>query len=292
MESILETNLPDIPALKHGKVRDLYDLGDKLLIVATDRISAFDCILPTGIPGKGEILTKICEFWFNLTNSVASNHLITTKVSEFPTELRKYSDILDGHSMLVKKTKVIPVECVARGWLTGSGWKEYKAKGSVCGIKLPLGLLESSKLSEPIFTPTTKAHEGHDMPLTYAEVEKIVGKETAQFLKSKTLELYKFASEYALKKGVIIADTKFEFGQIDNEIILIDEIFTPDSSRFWAVSDYEPGRPQKSFDKQFVRDYLESLDWDKTPPAPELPPEIAQKTREKYLEAQQMLTRW
>ncbi len=291
MRTIVKTDLPDIPALKHGKVRDLYDLGDKLLIVATDRISAFDCILPTGIPEKGEILTKICEFWFNLTNSVASNHLITTEVSEFPAELRKYSDILAGRSMLVKKTKVIPVECVARGWLTGSGWKEYKDKGSVCGIELPLGLLESSKLSEPIFTPTTKAHEGHDMPLTYAEVEKIVGKETAQFLKSKSLELYKFASEYALKKGVIIADTKFEFGKIDNEIILIDEIFTPDSSRFWEVSDYEPGRPQKSFDKQFVRDYLENLDWDKTPPAPELPPEIAQKTREKYLEAQQMLTR-
>ena len=291
MKTIVKTDLPDIPALKHGKVRDLYDLGDKLLIVATDRISAFDCILPTGIPGKGEILTKICEFWFNLTNSVALNHLITTEFSEFPTELRKYSNILAGRSMLVKKTKVIPVECVVRGWLTGSGWKEYKAKGSVCGIELTQRLLESSKLSEPIFTPTTKAHEGHDMPLTYAEVEKIVGKETAQFLKSKSLELYKFASEYALKKGVIIADTKFEFGKIDDEIILIDEIFTPDSSRFWAVSDYEPGRPQKSFDKQFVRDYLESLDWDKTPPAPELPPEIIKKTREKYLEAYHMLTR-
>jgi len=291
MEAILKTDLPDILTFKHGKVRDLYDLGYKLLIVATDRISAFDCILPTGIPEKGKILTTLCEFWFDLTNSIIPNHLITTSISEFPLKLRKHSDILAGRSMLVKKTKVIPVECVVRGWLTGSGWKEYKAKGSVCRINLPSGLFESSKLSEPIFTPTTKAEQGHDMSLTYVEVENLVGNETAQFLKSKSLELYKFASEYALKKGVIIADTKFEFGKIDDEIILVDEIFTPDSSRFWAVSDYEPGRPQKSFDKQFVRDYLESLIWDKTPPAPELPPEIIKKTCEKYLEAYHMLTR-
>lgn len=286
MEPMIETKLTDISAFKQGKVRDLYDLGDKFLIVATDRISAFDCILPTGIPDKGEILTKICEFWFNLTNSIAPNHLITTKI---PPELKKYNDVLAGRSMLVKKTKVLPVECIVRGWLTGSGLKEYKANGSVCGVKLPQGLLNSSKLNEPIFTPTTKAEEGHDMPITYTELEKIVGNEAALFLKTKSLEIYKFASEYALKKGVIIADTKFEFGKIDNEIILIDEIFTPDSSRFWEVSNYEPGKSQKSFDKQFVRDYLEGLDWDKTPPAPELPLEITKKTREKYLEAQQML---
>ncbi len=288
MEPMIETKLTGSSIFKQGKVRDLYDLGDKFLIVATDRISAFDCILPTGIPEKGEILTKICEFWFKLTNSIAPNHLITT---EIPPELQKHSDILAGRSMLVKKTKVLPVECIVRGWLTGSGLKEYNAKGSVCGVQLPQGLLDSSKLNEPIFTPTTKAEEGHDMPITYTELENIVGKETALFLKTKSLEVYKFASEYALKKGVIIADTKFEFGKIDNEIILIDEIFTPDSSRFWEVSNYKPGKSQKSFDKQFVRDYLESLDWDKNPPAPELPLEITKKTREKYLEAYDMLTR-
>lgn len=289
MEAINEIKLQGIPIFKQGKVRELYDFDDKLLIIATDRISAFDCILPTGIPEKGEILTELCIFWFNFTKSIISNHLITTDVSEFPEEIRKYEKILERRSMLVKKTEVIPVECVVRGYLSGSGWQAYKENGSICGIKLPGGLLESSKLESPIFTPTTKAETGHDIPLTQSEFEKIVGKETAHFLKTKSIEIYKFASKYAEKHGIIIADTKFEFGKLDDEIILVDELLTPDSSRFWALEDYEPGRAQNSFDKQFVRDYLESLTWDKKPPTPSLSSEIISKTKEKYLEAKHRL---
>lgn len=288
--------LLNIPIFKCGKVRDLYDFGNELLIIATDRISAFDCVIPTEIPEKGKILTSLCEFWFNLTKHIIPNHLITTKVSQFPAMVRKYKNLILGRSMLVKKAAVLPVECVVRGWLAGSGWREYKEKGVVCGIRLPEGLVESSKLFEPIFTPTTKATTGHDIPLTQTEFEKILGNETAQFIKLKSIEIYKFASTYAEKCGIIIADTKFEFGKtylptgkIGDEIILVDELLTPDSSRFWSKADYEPGRAQKSFDKQFVRDYLESLGWNKTPPAPTLPPEIVKKTHDKYLEVQNRL---
>jgi phosphoribosylaminoimidazole-succinocarboxamide synthase len=289
MDMITETNCSGLPLFKKGKVRDVYDLGDKVIIVATDRVSAFDVVLPTPIPKKGKILTKICEFWFGLTEGVIENHLITTNVSDFPAEAQAYKKVLEGRSMLVKKAKILPVECIVRGWLAGSGWKEYKKQGSVCGVKLPEGLVKSSKLPRPIFTPTTKADKGHDMPLSYTELEGIVGKETAGFLRAKSFELYKLATEHAEKRGIIIADTKFEFGRLDDDIILVDEVFTPDSSRYWPISDYKPGRSQKSFDKQFVRDYLEETGWKKKPPAPELPADIAKKTSEKYLEAQKMI---
>lgn len=290
MSVIIETNFTDLKLFKKGKVRDVYEVENKLLIVATDRISAFDAVLPTPIPEKGQILTKICVFWFNLTKHIIENHFITDKVFEFPQAVQKYKEVLSGRSMMVKKVTPIPVECVVRGWLAGSGWKEYQENRTVCGIKLPEGLIEAAKLPQPIFTPTTKAHEGHDMPLTYSEVENIVGKEVAQFLELKSIELYKFATEYMEEKGVIVADTKFEFGITDDEIVLIDELFTPDSSRYWPLSDYKPGGAQKSFDKQFVRDYLEHIGWDKKPPAPELPPDVTRKTKEKYLEIEKILS--
>lgn len=284
------TRLGDVEFFKRGKVRDVYDLEDKLLIISTDRISCFDVVLPTSIPHKGEVLTKLSLFWFEFTKDIIPNHLLTANVDSFPNELLKYKETLRGRSMLVKKAKPIPVECVVRGYLSGSGWREYKETQSICGIKLPKGLEESDKLPEPIFTPATKETRGHDVNVTQEYVEKEISKEIAIKLKDVSITLYKKASRYAENKGIIIADTKFEFGFSGDEIILIDEVLTPDSSRFWPKDKYLPGKSQPSFDKQFVRDYLETLDWGKTPPAPELPEEIVLKTSEKYLQALKMIT--
>lgn len=284
------TRLDGINFFKRGKVREIYDLKDKFLMTATDRISCFDVVLPTEIPHKGEVLTKLSVFWFGFTKDIISNHFITDNVEIFPEELQKYKEILKGRSMLVKKAHPIPVECVVRGYLSGSGWKEYQETQSICGIKLPEGLRESDKLPQVIFTPTTKEDIGHDVNITQAYIEKMIGKDTAKRLKDISISLYKKAARYAESKGIIIADTKFEFGKVGNEIILIDEVLTPDSSRFWPKDEYEPGKPQPSFDKQFVRDYLETLNWDKTPPAPELPQDIVNKTTQKYLQALKMIT--
>jgi len=289
-QPLYSTDLVDLKLYKRGKVRDVYDLGDKLLIISTDRISCFDVVLPTCIPHKGRVLTELSLFWFKFTKEIVSNHLITAEIDEFPKGLLKYKDVLRDRSMLVKKSKPIPVECVVRGYLSGSGWKEYKENQSICGINLPAGLKESDKLPQSIFTPATKEETGHDINVDEAFIEEKIGRETATRLKELSLTLYKKASEYAENRGIIIADTKFEFGFYEDNIILIDEVLTPDSSRFWPKIDYEPGRPQPSFDKQFVRDYLETLDWDKTPPAPELPEEIVLKTTEKYLQALKMIT--
>lgn len=282
---LLTTELGDIKLFKRGKVRDLYDLEDKLLIVATDRISAFDVILPNGIPCKGKVLTALSEFWFNFTRDIVPNHLISTKIEVFPASLRKYENILKKRAMLVKKTRTIGAECVVRGYLAGSGWKEYKKKGSICGVELPPGLRESEKLPQPIFSPATKATSGHDVNITQSQLQELVGKEVSEELKTKSIALYKIAREYAKSKGIIIADTKFEFGMYKDKIILIDEVLTPDSSRFWPRKNYQVGKTQKSFDKQYLRDYLERLDWDKTYPAPSLPEEVIKKVSEKYLEA-------
>ena len=273
-----------------GKVRDIYDLGDRLLIVATDRISAFDVVMPNPIPDKGRILTQLSGFWFNLTKGIVPNHIVSTEVQDYPKECQPYQEMLKNRSMLVVKTDVLPVECVVRGYLSGSGWEEYRKTGKVCGIKLPKGLSESSKLKEPIFTPATKAEMGlHDENITFEKVEKIVGKVRAEKLRSLSLAVYKEARDFAEGRGIIIADTKMEFGLKNNELLLIDELLTPDSSRFWPKDGYQPGGSQKSFDKQFLRDYLLSLKWDKNPPAPQLPEEIVIKTREKYLEAYERL---
>lgn len=287
---LLSTDFKDLKLYKRGKVRDVYDLGDKLLIVSTDRISCFDVVLPSGIPDKGRVLTALSCFWFDFIKDITPHHLITSDINNYPEELQKYKTELLGRSMLVKKTEPFAVECVVRGYLSGSGWKEYRDKESVCGIKLPAGLLESDKLPEVLFTPSTKADTGHDLNVDQKYVEKTVGKDIAQKLKKTSIGIYKKASDYALTRGIIIADTKFEFGLYDNEIILIDEALTPDSSRFWPADQYARGKPQPSFDKQFVRDYLESLNWDKTPPAPRLPEEIIDKTAQKYLEAYKILT--
>ena len=269
-----------------GKVRDIYDLGDQLLIVATDRISAFDVVMPNPIPDKGRILTQLSKFWFDMTKGVVSNHVISMEVKDFPEACRPYEEILKDRSMFVVKTEVLPIECVVRGYLSGSGWEEYKKAGEVCGISLPKGLLESSKLEEPIFTPATKAEMGlHDENIPFEKVGEIIGKDLAKRLKSVSLAIYKKARDIAEQKGILIADTKMEFGIKDGKLILIDELLTPDSSRFWPTNGYRPGGSQKSFDKQFLRDYLLSIKWDKSPPAPQLPEEIIQKTREKYLEA-------
>jgi phosphoribosylaminoimidazole-succinocarboxamide synthase len=273
-----------------GKVRDIYDLGDRLLIVATDRISAFDVVMPNPIPDKGKILTQLSRFWFDLTEGIVPNHILSIKVEDYPKECQPYQEMLRDRSMLVVKTDVLPVECVVRGYLSGSGWEEYRKTGEVCGIKLPEGLSESSKLEEPIFTPATKAEMGlHDENITFANMEKIVGKVRAKKLRSLSLAVYKKAQDFAEGRGIIIADTKMEFGLKNNELLLIDELLTPDSSRFWPKDGYQPGGSQKSFDKQFLRDYLLSLKWDKSPPAPQLPEEIVIKTREKYLEAYERL---
>jgi phosphoribosylaminoimidazole-succinocarboxamide synthase len=287
---ISTTELKSLKLKGRGKVRDIYDIGDKLLIVATDRISAFDVVMPNPIPDKGKVLTQLSKFWFNLTQEIVPNHVISTEVDDFPKECQPYQGILRGRSMLVTKTDPLPVECVVRGYLSGSGWEEYKKTGEVCGIPFPRGLLESAKLEEPIFTPATKAEMGlHDENITFEKMEKIVGRERAKRLKSFSLTIYKKARDFAEQRGILIADTKMEFGIKDGKLLLIDELLTPDSSRFWSKDDYRPGGSQKSFDKQFLRDYLLSLKWDKSPPAPELPKEIIQKTREKYLEAYQRI---
>lgn len=290
MPALLETNFKDVKVFRRGKVRDVYDLGDKLLIVATDRISAFDVVMPNGVPDKGKILTQMTAFWFNLTGGTIENHLITFDVGQYPRELAPYARELAGRSMLVKKTTPVEIECIVRGYISGSGWKEYKKDGAVCGISLPTGLRESEILPEPIFTPSTKSYEGHDVNITYEEAENRIGKDLASTLREKSIGLYSLAAKTAREKGIIIADTKFEFGLLDGRVILIDEILTPDSSRFWPADSYEPGRSQTSFDKQYVRDYLASLDWDQTPPAPALPEEVLANTRKKYIEALERIT--
>jgi phosphoribosylaminoimidazole-succinocarboxamide synthase len=287
---VLKTEFPDISFVKSGKVRDIYDLGEYLLLVATDRISAFDVVLPNGIPGKGRVLTQISIYWFNQMMDVIPNHVVATKVEDFPEKLHKYVDVLEGRSMLVKKAIPIPVECVVRGYLSGSSWKEYKERGSVCGIKLPVGLVESSRLDEPIFTPSTKAAQGHDINISFQDVENIVGAELAGKLRDTSLKIYSKARDMAGKKGIIIADTKFEFGLHNDKFMLIDELLTPDSSRFWSIKDYAPGRGQDSYDKQIVRDYLLTLDWDQTYPGPSLPEEIIQKAAMRYMEILKILT--
>ena len=288
---ILQTDFKDLKLLNRGKVRDLYDLGDALLMVATDRISAFDVIFPNGIPYKGKILTQLSEFWFSHLSDIVPHHLISTRVEDFPAACRPYRDILSGRSMLIKKAKAMPVECVVRGYLSGSGWKDYQKTGKVCGIALPAGLKESDSLGDPIFTPSTKAEIGtHDENIDFAAAVKLVGKETADRLRELTIAIYQKARSIAETRGIIIADTKFEFGLLNNEIILIDEVLTPDSSRFWPMDSYAPGKAQNSFDKQFVRDYLLSLTWDQKPPAPVLPEDIIQKTSQRYVEAYRRLT--
>jgi phosphoribosylaminoimidazole-succinocarboxamide synthase len=281
---IRETNLPDVKLLRRGKVRDVYEVGEHLLIIATDRVSAFDVVLPNGISGKGEILTGISLYWFDQMRDIIGNHIVATKVKDYPAILHKYRDILENRSMFVKKANPMPVECIVRGYLSGSGWKEYRTKGTVCGIRLPTGLLESSRLDEPIFTPSTKAEEGHDINISFEEMEKIVGSERARGLRNASLRIYKKARDMAQNKGIIIADTKFEFGVYRDELILIDELLTPDSSRFWSVKTYEPGKSQDSYDKQIIRDYLLTLDWDQTYPGPVLPGHIMEKALERYRE--------
>jgi phosphoribosylaminoimidazole-succinocarboxamide synthase len=286
---LLESDLGDVPLLVRGKVRDVYDLDDKLLIIATDRISAYDCVMPNGIPGRGKVLTEMSLFWFAKTAEIVKNHLISANVDDFPDPLPSFRDQLDGRSMLVVKADRIDIECVARGYITGSGWRDYQSTGSVCGIPLPDGLQESQRLQEPIFTPATKADTGHDENISFEQMCETVDRETAEKLRDLTLAIYGFAREFAESKDIIIADTKFEFGKSGGDIILIDEILSPDSSRFWDRKIYEPGRGQDSFDKQFVRDYLDTLDWDKTPPAPALPEDITRRTLDKYEEARDRL---
>jgi phosphoribosylaminoimidazole-succinocarboxamide synthase len=289
-EPILQLDLPGIKKLKSGKVREVFDLGDRLLFVATDRISAFDVIMPNGIPRKGEVLAQISYFWFAQTESFQPNHLISRAGDPLPKNLQPFADKLAGRSMIVKKAKPLAIECVVRGYLAGSGWKEYQKSRTVCGIKLPSGLKESSELPEPIFTPATKAETGHDENISFAQAKRIVGDDMAAQARAASLRIYNFARDYAHQRGIIIADTKFEFGLDNGKLILIDEVLTPDSSRFWPADQFESGRGQPSFDKQFVRDYLETLDWDKTPPGPVLPDDVVAKTSAKYLEAYERLT--
>jgi len=288
-EVILDTDLKGLKLFKKGKVRDIYELDNMLLIVATDRISAFDVVLPNGIPQKGEVLTALSIFWFGFSRDVIANHVIPVVPRGIPHLSEEERKLLEGRAMLVKKTKPLPVECIVRGYLSGSAWKEYQSERSVSGIELPPGLQESAKLEEPIFTPSTKAETGHDENITFKELQNLVGVEIAAKLWEVSLSIYLKASEYAEERGIIIADTKFEFGFHKGEVILIDELLTPDSSRFWSKEEYEPGKPQPSFDKQFVRDYLEGIKWDKNPPAPELPSEVIEETSKKYLEAYKRL---
>jgi phosphoribosylaminoimidazole-succinocarboxamide synthase len=287
---ILETELTGVERHGRGKVRDVYRVEDKLLIIATDRISAFDYILQTGIPDKGRVLTQLSIFWFDFLRDVTPTHFLTADVDEYPAELRQFRDQLEGRSMLVKRANMVEIECVARGYISGSGWKEYKQQGTVCGIKLPAGLRESDKLPEPIFTPATKAQSGHDENVSFEHVVSLIGEDLAKRLRDLTLEIYSRAARYAETKGIIIADTKFEFGFVGEELVLGDEVLTPDSSRFWPADTYQPGGAQFSFDKQYVRDYLESIHWNKQPPAPALPAEVAAKTGEKYRQAYHILT--
>jgi phosphoribosylaminoimidazole-succinocarboxamide synthase len=289
---LLQTSLSDLKLLRRGKVRDVYTVGeDSLLIVATDRISAFDCVLPTPIERKGEVLTALSEFWFEQLRDVVANHLIQSDVEAMPPAVQRHAETLKGRSMLVRRAEVFPVECVVRGYLVGSGWKDYKRTGAVCGHILPEGLVESAKLPEAIFTPSTKAEVGHDENITEDQVRELIGAEKTALLRDTSLRLYSEAHDYARQRGIIIADTKFEFGlDKDGQLLLVDEVLTPDSSRFWPADEYQPGRSQPSFDKQFVRDYLETLDWDKKPPAPAIPNEIAAATTARYLEAYRLLT--
>ncbi len=288
---MIEETLPGLRLFNRGKVRDIYDLGDNLLLVATDRISAFDVILPTLIPGKGKILTALSEFWFGIIKDIIPNHLITTRFDQFPAACLPYRDKLEGRSMLVKRSTPAPVECIVRGYLAGSGWKDYQNTGSVCGIRLPQGLVEASRLEQPIFTPSTKAAAGaHDVNITFDDMLTKLGKKRAEAMRDSSIAIYKRASDLAETKGIIIADTKFEFGLEADKVILIDEVLTPDSSRFWPAEGYRPGKTPDSFDKQFVRDYLLSLPWDMKSPPPELPPQIVKRTQEKYAEALRRLT--
>lgn len=287
---LLETNLLGVKLFSRGKVRDVYELGDKLLVVATDRLSAFDVVMREGIPDKGRVLTQLSCFWFDLIKEKFRHHFITSNVADYPAELHPFVDQLEGRSMLVEKARPFPIECVVRGYLVGSGWKEYRATGTVCGIKLPAGLQEASRLQSPIFTPSTKAQTGHDENITWEDMIARVGKKAAEKLRELSLDLYFKGQEFAERRGVIVADTKFEWGLKDGQVILIDEVLTPDSSRFWPLHDYAPGKPQPSFDKQFVRDYLESLHWNKQPPPPPLLAEVVEKTSEKYHEAFRLLT--
>jgi len=287
---ISQTDLSGLKLLRRGKVRDIYEYGDKLLLVATDRISAFDVVLPTAIPMKGAVLTQLSQFWFEMMRDIVPNHLIGTDVDKFPEDLQRFREVLRLRSMLSVKAEMFPVECVARGYLAGSGWTEYKESRSVCGIPLPEGLRECDRLPEPIFTPATKAESGHDINISFDKTVKIIGQENATKLRNLTIQIYNRAAEYALPRGIIIADVKFEFGIYDGKIILCDELLTPDSSRFWPRASYRPGKPQPSFDKQYVRDYLEQIHFDKKPPGPELPPAVVRGTTEKYLEAYRLLT--
>ena len=287
---LLETNLPGVKLFSRGKVRDVYELGDKLLVVATDRLSAFDVVMREGIPDKGRVLTQLSCFWFNPIQDEFRHHFISANVADYPAELHPFADQLEGRSMLVEKAKTFPIECVVRGYLVGSGWKEYRANGSVCGIKLPAGLQEASRLETPIFTPSTKAEVGHDENITWEETVARIGNDAAGKLRDLSLKLYSKGREFAEGRGIIIADTKFEWGLKNDQIILIDEVLTPDSSRFWPQDEYAQGKSQPSFDKQFVRDYLESLKWNKQPPPPPLPLEVVEKTSEKYREAYRLLT--
>jgi len=288
---VMKSNFEDLKLLKRGKVRDVYEVDGQLLIVASDRMSAFDVVMDDPIPDKGKILTAISIFWFQKLQPIVENHIISTDPEEYPERCRKYKNVLKGRSMLVKKARPLPVECIVRGYVSGSGWLEYQSKGSICGISLPVGLLESEKLPEPIFTPSTKAERGlHDENISFESVIELLGKDSAEAIRDLSLKIYETGRRMALERGIIIADTKFEFGFEGDSIILIDEVLTPDSSRFWPVDSYKPGGPQQSFDKQFLRDYLNGLDWPKTPPPPKLPPEIIEKTRDRYIEALKRLT--
>jgi phosphoribosylaminoimidazole-succinocarboxamide synthase len=287
---LLETKLPGFELHGRGKVRDIYRVGANLLIIATDRISAFDYVLASGIPDKGRVLTQLSLFWFDFLRDVLPNHLLATRVQDYPAELHPFADQLEGRSMLVKRAKMIQVECVARGYISGSGWKDYQSTGAICGIPLPAGLKESSRLPEPIFTPATKSDSGHDENIPFENVVNAIGSELAEKLRTLTLDIYSRAARYAETKGIIIADTKFEFGFVDDQLVLADEVLTPDSSRFWPMEKYKAGGSQQSYDKQYVRDFLESAQWNKRPPAPALPPEVAQRTSEKYKEAYRVIS--
>ena len=289
-KAILYTDLPGAVSRRFGKVRDIYDYGDCLLIVATDRISAFDCVMPNGIPGKGKILTALSKFWFDKTQHIIPNHIISMDPADFPEPAQESADLLEGRTMMVQKAEVVPVECVVRGYLAGSGWKSYQETGEVCGHKLPPGLQLSDRLPEPLFTPSTKAESGHDENISYAQAAEIVGQEIADQLQEKSLALYNFANGYLTTRRLMIADTKYEFGLLDGKLIVIDEMMTPDSSRYWDTDKYQSGRAQEAMDKQYVRDYLETLDWNKEPPAPELPPEVVAETRRIYEEALRRVT--
>ena len=285
-QALYQTDIPDVPLLQQGKVRDIYDMGDALLMVATDRISAFDVVMPDPVPDKGKVLTRISVFWFEVMRSIIDNHIIASDVEQYPAELQPYKELLKDRSMLVRKTRPLPVECVVRGYLSGSGWKAYQKTGEVCGIAMPSGLRESDPLPEPVFTPSTKAEAGaHDENISFEEVVELVGRNTAERIRELSLAIYRKGAAIAEERGIIIADTKFEFGFDGDQLLLIDEVLTPDSSRFWPRATYQPGGPQESFDKQYLRDYLLSLDWDKSPPAPSLPAEVIANTRKKYLEA-------